>query len=67
MWGNPFVVGYDGTRDQVVEKFRIYLNNQPRLMAEIVSLRGKVLGCWCHPKSCHGDILAELADNEQNL
>ncbi|MGD9564460.1 MAG: DUF4326 domain-containing protein [Pyrinomonadaceae bacterium] len=23
-------------------------------------LRGKVLGCWCSPKVCHGDVLARL-------
>jgi len=27
-------------------------------------LRGKILGCHCKPKACHGDILAEIADSE---
>ncbi|MBA3285144.1 MAG: DUF4326 domain-containing protein, partial [Nitrosopumilus sp.] len=27
-------------------------------------LRGKTLGCWCRPDACHGDLLAELADND---
>jgi hypothetical protein len=25
-------------------------------------LRGKVLACWCAPKSCHGDVLARIAN-----
>jgi hypothetical protein len=25
-------------------------------------LKGKVLGCWCSPKACHGDILAKIAN-----
>jgi hypothetical protein len=25
-------------------------------------LRHKILGCWCHPKACHGDVLAEIAN-----
>jgi hypothetical protein len=24
-------------------------------------VRGKVLGCWCHPAPCHGDVLCEAA------
>jgi hypothetical protein len=24
-------------------------------------LRGKVLGWWCKPPGCHGEVLAELA------
>ena len=24
----------------------------------------KTLGCWCKPKSCHGDILLELANQK---
>ena len=62
MWGNPFILGRDGTRIEVVERYRIYLHSKPELMDKILSLRGKVLGCWCSPHACHGDVLAELAD-----
>jgi hypothetical protein len=35
------------------------------LMAQLPSeLKGKKLGCWCKPNACHGDVLAELADDE---
>ena len=27
-------------------------------------LRSKVLGCWCKPGPCHGDILARIANEE---
>lgn len=63
-WGNPFVDGKDGTRLQVIDKYRNWVRTQPHLMKEIPSLKGKTLGCWCHPKPCHGDVLAELADKE---
>jgi hypothetical protein len=23
-----------------------------------------VLGCWCAPKACHGDVLASIANDE---
>jgi len=64
-WGNPFVVGRDGTREQCVAKYREWVVNQPHLMAEIPKLRGKRLGCYCVPKKCHGDILAALADGHE--
>jgi len=61
-WGNPFEIGKDGTREEVIEKYRAWIVEQPELMAALPELRGKVLGCWCAPKSCHGDILVELAN-----
>lgn len=64
-WGNPFHIGRDGTRDEVIEKYREWLQTQPRLLAAIPELRDKVLGCWCKPQACHGDVLAELT-NTQN-
>ncbi len=62
-WGNPFEIGKDGTRQQVIDKYRAWIRTQPALMAKIPALKGKTLGCWCHPKPCHRDVLAELADN----
>lgn len=61
-WGNPFVVGKDGTRAEVIEKYRTWLMRNQLLMSSLQELRGKVLGCWCKPLLCHGDILVELAD-----
>lgn len=61
-WGNPFVIGVDGNRTEVIAKYRAYLLSRPDLMAQLPELRGKVLGCWCKPSICHGDVLAELAN-----
>lgn len=33
------------------------------LKDEVMALRGKVLGCWCSPKPCHGDVLLEIANS----
>jgi len=62
IWGNPFRIGPDGTRYQVIEKYRAWIQTQPYLLARLSELRGKTLGCWCAPKECHGHVLAELAD-----
>lgn len=61
-WGNPFVIGKDGDREEVIAKFLEWVVKQPHLMREIHTLHGKRLGCFCAPAMCHGDVLAELAD-----
>jgi hypothetical protein len=62
-WANPFAIGKDrdGTREQVVDKFRTYILNQLNLLAAIIpELTGKYLCCWCVPELCHGNVLVEL-------
>lgn len=59
-WGNPFAIGMDGTREEVIEKYEKYIRAQPELMALLHELKGKYLACWCSPLACHGDILAKL-------
>jgi uncharacterized phage-like protein YoqJ len=68
-WGNPFshktgtkaefVVA---SRDEAVESYREWIQTQPHLLNSLHELKGRVLGCYCKPARCHGDILAELAD-----
>ena len=62
-WGNPFIVGRDGNREQVVEKFRqhfIDLFWREQIQEE---LKGKDLVCWCAPKPCHADVLLKIAND----
>lgn len=61
-WGNPFHIGIDGTREEVIEKFRNWIITQPKLLKDLHEIKGKTLGCWCKPKVCHGDILVELIE-----
>lgn len=62
-WGNPFRIGSDGNRAEVIEKYREWLLDNPDVIESAkVSLKGKRLGCYCAPKACHGDVLAELVD-----
>lgn len=61
-WGNPFVLGQDGNRDEVIEKYREWIITQPQIK-DLEELRGKRLGCFCKPNRCHGDILVELLND----
>lgn len=62
-WGNPFTIGKDGTREEVVAKYREYILGS-KLMDHLHELRGKDLVCWCSPEGCHADVLAELVNKD---
>ena len=70
-WGNPFTHIKDRktkaefvveTRKESIDRYREWILNQPELLKSLPELKCKVLGCWCKPKSCHGDILVELIE-----
>ena len=61
-WGNPFLLGEDGDRDQVCDAYRDhYLPHKPSLLADAHLLQGRALGCWCSPLRCHADCLVDEA------
>ena len=66
-WGNPYKIGKDGTRKEVIEKYRKYILSNKELMNSLHELEGKILGCWCSPLACHGDILIELINTRSLL
>ncbi len=74
IWGNPYS-HKEGTlakfkvktRKESIKKYREYILDNPKLLAQLHELRGKILGCWCKPKDCHGDILVELSNRKVNL
>lgn len=64
-WGNPYIIGKDGTREEVIEKYEEWVRSSPILMRSLPELKGKVLGCWCHPgDKCHGEVLLKLLKEE---
>lgn len=64
-YGNPFTIGKDGNREEVIAKYRAWIIDKPDLIEKMrVNLKDKVIACWCHPQACHCDIIAELMDNE---
>jgi hypothetical protein len=69
--GNPFAIGRDGTRDEVIAKYRTWLwplldehNPSPALteinrLTDLYDAGDLTLVCWCAPQACHGDVLAQ--------
>jgi len=62
-WANPFSVREYG-REEALRKYREYILSRDDLIADLPSLKGKVLGCWCAPEKCHGNILADFVDGK---
>ena len=61
-WGNPYKIGRDGGRAEVVRKYLEHLNSSG-LRKFVGELRGCTLVCFCDLKEqCHGDVLIKLAD-----
>jgi hypothetical protein len=70
-WGNPFTHKKDGktlakyivkNREEAILAYKEWITKGEGsyLLTYLHELKGKVLGCWCKPLSCHGDILVEL-------
>lgn len=64
-FGNPFPFG--GSRTRSIAMFKSYfydrVKNDPAFKQRVEELRGKTLGCWCKPLSCHGDVIVEYLEN----
>lgn len=73
-WGNPFshkegtlAEHVVGSREEAIAKYEEYLLNNQELVDALPELKGKILGCWCKPKACHGDVLLKLANPSPKL
>ncbi|MFL4245629.1 DUF4326 domain-containing protein [Escherichia coli] len=70
LWGNPYAIGQDGDREEVIRKFaydfnRGFLRGGEDFNEKLKALRGHTLGCHCKPYACHGDVyLNKLDDGE---
>jgi len=66
IFGNPFVIGKDGDREEVLRRFKAYflerVERDPGFREKVLALRGKRLGCFCAPLACHGRIIADYVD-----
>lgn len=66
-FANPYRIGQDGNRAEVIQKYRSWLLGRQELLQRLHELRGRRLACWCSPEPCHGDVLIELVDADELL
>ena len=59
-WGNPYRVGIDGSKTEVLVLYKQHVLSTPDLINSLSELDGKTLACWCKPAKCHRDVLVEL-------
>lgn len=64
-WGNPYALGFDGDRDEVIRKYQYDFERGflKRSKEDALRLKGKILGCHCKPAACHGDVLANYLNS----
>ena len=71
IWGNPFTHIADrhtsaefivSSREEAIARYRDYVLGDAFLMSKLPSLKGRVLGCWCDPLPCHGQVLLDLIE-----
>ena len=64
LFHNPFKIDKDNTREDVIKKYKKYIKqkikNDNKFKNELLNLKNKNLGCWCHPEPCHGDVLLKI-------
>lgn len=67
-FANPFRVDVDGSRDDVVARYREWILGETTLLDRLHELHGRPLACWCPPGlACHADVLVELVEAEATL
>lgn len=71
IWGNPYQMGIDGDRDEVIRKFKYDFDNgllkaSGDLETNLSNLRGKQIACHCKPAACHGDVIAEYLNSQDD-
>lgn len=67
---NPYKIGRDGDRQEVIQKYAGYLESHPELVEQARRdfVGKKRLGCWCKTDGlaefenyvCHGDVLLAM-------
>jgi hypothetical protein len=62
-WGNPYVIGRDGTRAEVIELYRVWIAERPDRVDKLRAMNPGYLVCACSPEACHADVLAGLLDD----
>ena len=70
VYGNPYVIGKHGTREEVIDKYRKDLKDcldDPETQEALLALDGKDLVCFCAPKPCHGDVLIDAVKRVKDM
>ena len=76
-FGNPFIMGEDGNRKKVIKEYAEWLRewvedgeeltigdvSNKWIIEHLYLLKDKILGCWCTPLPCHGDIIIKYLED----
>jgi len=69
VFGNPFPINFRCSREQSITKYKVWfyeMINHDQFREAVELLKNRVLGCWCKPLACHGDIIVEYLDGTKH-
>ncbi len=71
IFGNPYVIGVDGSKEQVIARYKEWFKFllRDRIFKEsVLKLKDKCLGCFCNDyEPCHGDVIIQYLDDNSNF
>lgn len=72
--GNPFVIGRDGSRADVIRKYESWLLGQTEKSEPVMELERVTrlagnghlveLECWCSPLPCHAEVVKRIIEHQ---
>jgi len=66
IFGNPYILYKENDRATVIKMYETYfinkIKNESKFKEAVEALKGKILGCWCTPLPCHGDVIIEYLE-----
>jgi hypothetical protein len=69
IFGNPYRITDIQDREEVIKRYRKWflskVDSDPKFREAVLELRGKILGCYCIPLRCHGEILVEWLEQQE--
>lgn len=66
IYANPFILGRDAkTEDEILDMYEKYARSNSNIMSNIEELHGEILGCWCLPNKCHGQVLIKILNEKK--
>ena len=70
IFGNPYRMYREDMREEVISKYALYFYNRIKtdenFYHEVCKLKGKILGCFCKPLNCHGDVITDYINKGNN-
>lgn len=67
--GNPYKLKSEADRSRILDLhkayFRARIARDPEFKRRVLALKGRRVGCFCRPRACHLDVVAEYVNGQE--